>query len=329
MCPTRFASSWTAALSSCNRDDVHALQLRIEHNRVRLSSSFVFDDLHLPRERLVAERFQLAANHLLIGDENLTLVQGNVERALIGDLGPDKTHLLGQFLSAPAEGNDIPPLQYERRLGSQLLVAANHVHDPVFGMRLAEARDSLVRRSRILEPIGPQTSGTKTGQARTLHVGHTKVSFVFLRRGARVDPPPSRQILADQDDADRTPNVGDAIGQRDHGGGVLRSSARRQTDLVGSLLGGADGCRHSLRASKDAASAAGRQVEQLHAKHHERQTNDARDDGEEAELGAIAFQTVHEGWPHAQTNPIHEQVIEYELGEIIELELGTVNRSPR
>jgi hypothetical protein len=51
---------------------------------------------------------------------------------------------------------------------------------------------------------------------------------VPLGRRFRVDAPPAWQIFADQDDADGTPDVGDAVGQRDQFAAV-RQGTRAQT----------------------------------------------------------------------------------------------------
>ena len=51
---------------------------------------------------------------------------------------------------------------------------------------------------------------------------------VPLGRRFRVDAPPAWQIFADQDDTDGTPDVGDAVGQRDQFAAV-RQGTRAQT----------------------------------------------------------------------------------------------------
>ena len=47
-----------------------------------------------------------------------------------------------------------------------------------------------------------------------------------------------------------------------------------------------------------------------------------------AELETVALQAVNEGWPHAQTNAIHEEIVEKALGEIVQLQFGTIGGGP-
>ena len=85
------------------------------------------------------------------------------------------------------------------------------------GCACRKSRDGLAdpgRRSRAGRRAGRRRS-SPTGPARRRSRRRAPLSY-SLRRRLGVDAPPSRQVFADQDDADGAPDVGDAVGQRDH-----------------------------------------------------------------------------------------------------------------
>src|SRR5690348_3310597 len=76
------------------------------------------------------------------------------------------------------------------------------------------------------------------------------------------------------------------------------------------------------------ACPAGRRAEELRARHNDDQADHAGDGCKPGELEPITAEAVNEGGADAQAHAIHEQIIEHRLGEIVELELYAVGRSP-
>ena len=313
-----------------NRDDVHPLQLGLETGRNRHAAALDLGDLQLAGNRLLAEGFEGASDHLLVGDEDLGLVQGNAERLGVGDLGADQAHLLGQMLGRTTQRDDVALLQHQVGIGAQRLAATRHVDDAIFGIGLAEVGNALADLGRIFQPVGAQAELPIAGEAAAFEILDAEFLLVLLRRRLGVDAPPARQVFADQDDADGAPDVGDAVGQRDHARRVLGLHALRQLDDARGdrLLGRADRGRHGLRTRQHATGRADRQREELCANDDKRQTEHARHQRQDAEFETVALQAVDEGRPDAQADAVHEEVVEQALDEVVQLELHAVGRGP-
>ena len=154
--------------------------------------------------------------------------------------------------------------------------------------------------------------------------------FVFSRRLACIDSPPIRQVLGNEDDADRAPDVGNSIGERDHRRRLLWRAARRQFDGTGShrLFGGSDGRRHGLGAREHPARCARRQLENPCTDHNDCETDNAGDNGENGVPDPVGPQTIEEGGPDSQPDTVHKQIVEQALGEVVELELLAIGGRP-
>ena len=97
----------------------------------------------------------------------------------------------------------------------------------IFRVLLARPGNGLADLGRIFQPVGAQTERSEDGEA-AFEVPDPELFLIFLGRRFRVDAPPEWQISADQDDADDTPDVGNAVGQRDQFAAV-RQGTRAQT----------------------------------------------------------------------------------------------------
>ena len=196
------------------------------------------------------------------------------------------------------------------------------------GLILPKIGDALAGGRGVLQPIGAQPERAIAGQTTTLDVLDAVLGLVLLGGLSGVDAPPARQIFADQDDADGSPNIGDTVRQGDHCRCVIGRHAGWQLDgaRCHGLLGRANRRRHGLRASQHAAGRSHRKIKQLGTCHDQRQAQYARHHGQERELQPVAFQAVDEGGTHAQADAVHEQIVEQALGEIVQLELYAVYR---
>jgi hypothetical protein len=67
---------------------------------------------------------------------------------------------------------------------------------------LAEAGNRQADLRGIFQPVGAQAELPEAGEAAALDIPDAELFLVFLCRGPGVDTPPTRQIFADQDDAD-------------------------------------------------------------------------------------------------------------------------------
>ena len=65
----------------------------------------------------------------------------------------------------------------------------------------------------FFQPVGAQAGGAVARQAGVIHIRHAVLLLVLLGRLLRIDSPPAGQILADQNDADGAPDVGDAVAE--------------------------------------------------------------------------------------------------------------------
>ena len=75
-------------------------------------------------------------------------------------------------------------------------------------------------------------------------------------------------------------------------------------------------------------AAPGGRPNRLRAEDDQDEADDAAHDGEKRELQTVAAEAVDEGWADAQADPVHEQVVEHRLGEVIERQLHAVGRPP-
>ena len=117
---------------------------------------------------MLAEGFEGSPDHLLVGDEDLGLIERNAERLGVGDLRTDQAHLVGQMLGRAAERDDVALLQHEVRVGAQRLAAARDIDDAVFGIDLAEVRNALADLGRIFQPVGAQAELADSRSGRRL-----------------------------------------------------------------------------------------------------------------------------------------------------------------
>ena len=136
------------------------------------------------------------------------------------------------------------------------------------GLGLRNAAMLMPTWAWILQPVGAQAERAVSGKPGAFEILDAEFFLILLRGGLGVDAPPARQVLADQDDADGAPDIGDAVRQRDHAGGILRLHAGRKLDDARGhrLLGRTDCRRHGLRTREHAAGGAGRQREQFRAR---------------------------------------------------------------
>ena len=317
-------------LHARDREDVHPLQLGIGADRDRHAGALEADDLDLIGARQGAPFLARLLQELAVGDEDLGLVQRHVEGDPVGDLGADQAHLLGHGLALAAERDDVAPLQGRRQVRSERRAVPRQIDDAVLGVRLQEIVQGLAHPGVVLEPVGAQAAGGPARQGRHVAARDAVLPLVLAGRRLGIDAPPFRQVFADQDDADGAPDVGDAVGQRDHGVDLLGRGPGRRRDRPGQhrLLGRADRRRHGLRARQHAAGRAHREVEDLRAEHHEREADDAAHERQEGELDAVAAEAVDEGRPDAEPDAVHEQVVEEQAREVVELELLAVDRAP-
>ena len=151
-----------------DRDDVHPLQLGLETGRNRHAAALDLGDLQLAGNRLLAERFEGPSDHILVGDKDIGLIKGNAERFGVGNLRTNQAHLVGEMLGRTAQRDDVALLQHEVGIGSQRLAAARHVHDAIFGIGLAEARNAHADLGRIFQPVGAQAELSIAGESRRL-----------------------------------------------------------------------------------------------------------------------------------------------------------------
>ena len=157
-------------------------------------------------------------------------------------------------------------------------------------------------------------------------------SSYLLRRRPGVDAPPARQVFADQDDADRAPDIGDAVGQRDHRRwhprAVMPAGSLTTPEVTACSAEPIAADMVCEPASMPPAAPGGRS-RQLGAEHDERQPEHARHQRQDGELEAVALQAVDEGRSDAQADAVHEQVVEQALGEIVQLQLHAIDRCRR
>src|SRR4051812_24848268 len=109
------------------------------------------------------------------------------------------------MLGRSAERDDVALLQQKVGIGSQRLAGPYNVCDPIFGIDLAEFGNAHSNLGGVLQPVSAQSELAIAGQAAALEILHAKFLLVLLRCRPRVDAPPTRQVLADQDDANCSP----------------------------------------------------------------------------------------------------------------------------
>ena len=97
-------------------------------------------------------------------------------------------------------------------------------------MFLAKAGNGLADLRSIFQPVGAQAELPEAREGTAFDIPNAEFVLVFLCCRFRIDTPPTWKILADQDDADGTPDIGDTVGQCDHASCFLRLHARRQLD---------------------------------------------------------------------------------------------------
>ena len=88
--PSSAASLSHRALQPGDEEHVEALQLDVQAERDRHAAALDVVHAELAGEVGVAQLAQLLALERLVGDEDLGLVERNVERLLVGDLGADQ-----------------------------------------------------------------------------------------------------------------------------------------------------------------------------------------------------------------------------------------------
>src|SRR5262245_28473333 len=130
-------------LQTDDRDDIHPLQFSLETGRNGHAAALDPADLQLTGQRLIAERLKGASNHLLVGNENVGLIERNIERLGVGDLGTDQAHLFGEVRGRAAQRDDVPLLQHEARIGPHRFSTTQDVGDAILGIGLAETLDAL------------------------------------------------------------------------------------------------------------------------------------------------------------------------------------------
>ena len=111
--------------------------------------------------------------------------------------------------------------------GSQLLATASDVDDALFRVLLTKPGNGLADLGRIFQPVGAKAERSEAGVAAAFEVPDPELFLIFLGRRFCVDAPPAWQIFSDQDDADGTPDVGDAVGQRDQFAAVRQGTRAR------------------------------------------------------------------------------------------------------
>ena len=122
MSPTRC----DRALQAGDEQHVDALQLRVRAERDRLAAALDAADLDLAGEVRVAELLQRLADELLVGDEDLGLVERDVERLRVGDLRTDQAHVVGESPSAAAERDRRRPSAARGRASAPSELVAAH-----------------------------------------------------------------------------------------------------------------------------------------------------------------------------------------------------------
>ncbi len=104
----------------------------------------------------LAEGFEGASDHLLVGDEDLGLVQRNAERLGIGNLRTDQAHLVGQMLGRAAERDDVALLQHEVGSAPSCSPPRTTLTMRYSGLVLRKLGNGLADLGRIFQPVGAQ-----------------------------------------------------------------------------------------------------------------------------------------------------------------------------
>ena len=139
-----------------------------------------------PANSACAELLQLLADHLLVGDQDLGLVERDVERLGVRHFGADQAHVVGHRLEPAAERDHVALLQHEvvgRRPGARR--RARTLTTLYCGILAAGtgctrlAGDLVVR-----QPVGAQRQRPVAGEAGVVDVRHAVLLLVLLA------PPP-------------------------------------------------------------------------------------------------------------------------------------------
>ena len=210
------------------------------------------------------------------------------------------------------------------------LAAAHDIDDAILRIGLQQLADGLADPGLVLQPVGAKAARRPAAERRRVAAGHAELLLIVPGAGFGIDAPPLGQVLGDQDDADGAPDIGDAVGQRDHRADLLRRGAfrQRQDARIHRLFGRADGRRHGLRTGENAARSTWRQIHEANAQNDKRKTDDAADNRQQRELQSVATQAVHEGRADAQADAIHEEIVEHRLREVVEFKLHAIGRAP-
>ena len=79
------------------------------------------------------------------------------------------------------------------------------------GFFLRNPANGLADLGRIFQPVDAQAERSEAGEAAAFEVPDPELFLIFLGRRFCVDAPPAWQIFSHQDDADGTPDAGDAV----------------------------------------------------------------------------------------------------------------------
>ena len=181
-----------------------------------------------------------------------------------------------------------------------------------------------------LQTVGAEAARPVAAQTHVVKIRNAELLLILLGGLPGIDSPPLGQVFADQDDADRSPDIADAVAQGDHrrhrfGGGPGRDL---ECPLADGHLGRADGRRHGLGAGEDPAYRTCREIEPSTEDHRQTQAQAGANHREDGEGQAVFFQAVEKGRTDAQPDPVHEEVIHQRLREVVQLQLDPVGRGP-
>jgi DNA-binding beta-propeller fold protein YncE len=74
-------------------------------------------DLQLAGNRLVPKGLESPSDHILVGDENIGLIQGHPERLGVGNLRANQAHLVGEILRRSTQRDDVSLLEHKVGIG--------------------------------------------------------------------------------------------------------------------------------------------------------------------------------------------------------------------
>ena len=129
----------------------------LESGRQWHPAAFVAPKLNLADRGFLTEGLQRPADVLLVGDEDVGLIERHVECVLIRNFRPNETHLVGECLDVGPPSAMTSPFCMtsvgDRRPG---LAAADDVGDAVFRIGPPKIGDALAGGRGVLQPVGAQ-----------------------------------------------------------------------------------------------------------------------------------------------------------------------------